>query len=140
MSDQIQRKNKIEGEIDDLWEKYATNTGFLSKVSRQLAYAQGGLCWFFKTPYGTFSPSILVILCCLIGYFFLDVFQYFFTACLYWWFANFYAKRNDKQLIGSEKDIKLPYWINWPGKICLVLKIVLLGIASFLLIKYLFYV
>ncbi len=129
-------QSEITHAIDELWNEYSLNTDSLSKVCRQLAFAEGGLCWFFKTPQSTFPSQIINVLFFLILYFLLDAFQYLISAVLYKNLAKYYEKRNENNLLKNKNDVKRPACINFPAKICFILKIVSLSYASLLLIKY----
>ncbi|GGI92293.1 hypothetical protein [Legionella impletisoli] len=127
---------KIESAIKDkFWNVYGNNTARLSGICRQLAFAEGGICWFFlSNPSAGISLDLKIILTFLVFFFIADAGQYFMLAMNNKKLAMLYEAKLDKKLIYSKEEIIRPIWINSSGDICFGIKLLFLGIASILLI------
>lgn len=99
----LNERSKIKTAIEkEIWSVYNSNTSILSGICRQLAFAEGGVCWFFKSPTGQLSAEVIFILKFLILFFAFDALQYFFAAAIYWLVAKYYECCK----IGSIKNLK----------------------------------
>lgn len=134
-------KNELEKVIkEEFWEVYHKTTSKLSNICRQLAFAEGGVCWFFLKECGQSLPlDIKIILTFLVFFFIFDACQYFVLAINNKNLAMIYEKQVKKQIITSKSEIFRPAWINHPANFCFTLKLFSIGIASFLLIGKLYY-
>lgn len=75
---ELKLKENIETSIKEkFWDVYASNTGTLSSICRQLAFAEGGICWFYIQD-SSFTPSIKLILTFLILFLLLMLVNTFF--------------------------------------------------------------
>ncbi len=108
----------------ELWDSYNYYTGELTKYSRQLAFANAAICWFFKSPEVTFPSTVVVSLALLIVYFTSDILQFFISAhLLRWW-----TRKEEKQRWEAEKaiegDYNKPWWLDYPAFFFFNLKII----------------
>lgn len=108
----------------ELWDSYNYYTGELTKYSRQLAFANAAICWFFKSPEVTFPSTVVISLALLVVYFASDILQFFISAhLLRWW-----TRREEKQKWEAEKtitgDYNKPWWLDIPAFFFFNLKIV----------------
>ena len=72
---ELKLKEKIEASIKEkFWDVYASNTGALSSICRQLAFAEGGICWFYIQD-SSFTIEIKLILTFLLLFFIADASQ-----------------------------------------------------------------
>lgn len=136
------RIDKIEKSIsENFWEVYGNNTAKLSSICRQLAFAEGGICWFFMKPenQGVVTTDIKIILLFLVLFFILDACQYLTLAIYNKAIALFYEDKVKDGTIKSDRQITRPPWINSSDEVCFVLKLFCLGIASFFLIGKFFF-
>ncbi|WP_454784687.1 hypothetical protein [Legionella sp. WA2024007413] len=136
-----QQKEEIELEIHKkFWAVYSDNTKTLSSICRQLAFGEGGVCWFFIQE-AYFSFEIKLILTFLLLFFVADAGQYLFLATNNKKQAEFYEEllnRNDP-VITNKEQVQRPIKINSAGNICFGLKLISLAIASLLLIATFYY-
>ncbi len=134
-----QIKDEIEACIKEkFWDIYASNTGDLSNICRQLAFAEGGICWFYIQD-SSFTIEIKIILTFLLGFFIADASQYYFLATNNKKQAKFYENLLNINLITSKEQIQRPIEINTSGNICFQLKLVSIAIASILLVAKFYY-
>lgn len=133
---------EIENEISNkFWNVYSRNTTTLSSICRQLAFAEGGICWFFlrveqlpKIPL-----DIKIILMFLVLFFIFDACQYFVLSIYNKIIASIYEKLLSDGLLTNKNDVTRPPWINYPGNFCFGMKLFCIGIASFFLIGKFFF-
>lgn len=128
LDDQIRKKIK-----EQFWDHYATQGSTLSNICRQLAFAEGGICWFYISGQDLHADVIKFILKVLITFFIFDIFQYLYSVSIYYVVAKCY-ERNLK-LYKDDTDIKKPPWINIPAVIFFIFKIVALFLASYKLMS-----
>jgi len=73
-----EQKEEIEREINNkFWAVYTKNTKTLSSICRQLAFAEGGICWFYLQG-SNFSIDIKLILTFLLLFLLLMLANIFF--------------------------------------------------------------
>lgn len=128
---------RIESTIKEkFWNVYGNNTARLSSICRQLAFAEGGICWFYlsKSSSVGISLDLKIILTFLVLFFIADAGQYFILAMNNKKLAMLYEAKLDKKLISSKEEIIRPIWINSSGDICFGIKLLFIGMASILLI------
>lgn len=135
-------KEKIEKVIEEnFWDVYGKNTSMLSSICRQLAFAEGGICWFFLRSENSqqITLDVKIILTLLVLFFIFDASQYFVIAMYNKIIAMIYEQQvTDKVLVRKNQVIR-PIWINYPGNVCFILKLCCLGMASFFLIGKFFF-
>lgn len=132
----LKEKDEIKAVInEEIWSIYDSNTTTLSGICRQLAFAEGGICWFFKSPTCQFSTDVIFILKFLIFFFVLDALQYFLAAAIYWLVAKYYEYRNACGQIKKSDEIVRKGWMNRVSSLLFLAKIVFLSIASYYTIK-----
>lgn len=126
---------------ENFWEVYGKNTAKLSSICRQLAFAEGGICWFFLKPDNPdkIPMDIKIILLFLVLYFILDACQYLTLAIYNKAIALFYEEKVKDGTIKTHSQITRPSWINSSGEVCFLLKLFSIGIASFFLIEKFFF-
>lgn len=69
-------KAKIEGSICHSYSEAATYSNELSKICRQLAFAEGALFWFSKQNLGSSTTFLIIGFSILLMYFLFDALQY----------------------------------------------------------------
>ncbi|WP_412754905.1 hypothetical protein [Legionella donaldsonii] len=132
-------KEKIEEAIKNkFWTVYNNNTSKLSSICRQLAFAEGGICWFYISN-DSFPFEIKLILIFLLLFFMADAGQYFLLAMNNKKQAEFYEYLLEQGTITSPEQILRPIKINSSGNFCFGLKLFLLTVASILLIVKIYY-
>lgn len=132
----LKEKDEIKAAInEEIWSIYDSNTTTLSGICRQLAFAEGGICWFFKSSTCQLSPDVIFILKFLILFFVLDASQYFLAAAIYWLVAKYYECRNARGQIKKSEEIVRKGWMNRVSSLLFLAKIVFLSIASYYTIK-----
>lgn len=132
-------KEEIEASIKEkFWDVYACNTSSLSSICRQLAFAEGGICWFYLQN-STFSIEIKLILTFLLLFFVADASQYYFLAENNKKQAEFYEDLLNREIITTKEQVQRPMEINSSGNICFRLKLFLIAIASLLLMGKFYY-
>jgi len=96
-------KDKIKSRF---WLVYNKNTSTLSSICRQLAFAEGGICWFFLTFEGSCISNvsripieIKIILIFLVLFFIFDALQYLILATYNKIFAEFYEQKLEEEVI-----------------------------------------
>jgi hypothetical protein len=114
---------------EKFWDEYKFNTITLSTVCRQLAFAEGGVCSFFRLSDGKLPTIFLLVLGLLVFFFFCDVAQYLISTIVYNSYGKYYEKRLEKGLL-NEQDIKKPERINKCANSFLYVKLFFLFIAS----------
>lgn len=138
-----EKKRILEEEIrKKFWNPYSNNTSTLSNICRQLAFAEGGICWFFFTAgkkLQILTLDIKVILLFLVLFFIFDACQYFCLAFYNKIIAFFYEEKVNDRSIKRQADITRPIWINYPGNFCFGMKLFCIGMASFFLIGKFFF-
>lgn len=118
--------------LEDARQHYYDHSGKASEVTRQLAFAGIALIWIFKAgeegpphlPPELFFPAALIVL----GLVF-DFFHYISLATLWGTFSRLKEK-------AQVTEFRAPAWLNWPGLICFVLKIVSIALAYGFLLSY----
>lgn len=139
-----EKKERLEEEIrKKFWTAYSNNTSTLSNICRQLAFAEGGICWLFLTIGGKnlqiIPLDIKVILLFLVLFFIFDACQYFCLAFYNKIIAFLYEEKVNDKSIKKKADITRPVWINYPGSFCFGMKLFCIGTASFFLIGKFFF-
>ena len=124
--------------IEDAWEGYYAHTGKASDVSRQLALGGLAIIWLFYKDDSAANlkidpvlglPTFLFVLA--LGF---DLLQYL-ALSLVW---GFWIKIKEKQLLKSpqsDPDIEAPKHINKPGEVLFLVKILLVCVAYYELLK-----
>lgn len=140
MNDKPKTEEEIKNEIEDsiknkFWDVYACNTSSLSSICRQLAFAEGGICWFYIKD-SHFPMEIKLILTFLLLFFISDACQYYFLAANNKKQAEFYEDLLNRKepVITNKNQIQRPITINSSGNIFFGIKLFSIAIASFLLI------
>ncbi|HVE44789.1 MAG TPA: hypothetical protein VNC84_06620 [Gammaproteobacteria bacterium] len=129
-------RGEIEATIDEeIWSVYDSNTKIFSAICRKLAFAEGGICWFFKSQANHLPPDIIFILKFLILFFASDALQYFLAATIYWSVGKYYEYCNAHGLIKTPKQVVKQAWMNRASLLLFLVKIVFLVIASYCTIK-----
>lgn len=121
----------------NFWSVYESNTTILSNICRQLAFAEGGICWFFKTPasQSCFSNEVSSILMLLVVFFLIDGMQYLANSMIYGGAALYYECKNNKGLLKNIRDVDRKHSMNILPLILFFIKLIFLSIASCLIIK-----
>jgi hypothetical protein len=124
-----------------IWSIHQRDTKILSNTCRQLALAEGGMCWvIISSSYLNFKPyQMNLILLYLLLFFIFDALQYLTTSVLYKRFAKSYNKKVEENKIKDIQNIKLPNWVNSPANVFFILKIMILLSSSLLLISLIMY-
>lgn len=134
-------KEEIEKNIKEkFWDVYASNTSSLSSICRQLAFAEGGICWFYIQ--NSYIPiGIKVILTFLLMFFISDACQYFSLAANNKKQAEFYEEllHREEPMITTKEQVLRPIKINSSGNIFFGIKLFSIAIASLLLIAKFYY-
>jgi len=126
------KENEIKTAInEEIWSIYDSNTKILSGICRQLAFAEGGICWFFKSSSCQLSQDVIFILKFLIIFFALDAAQYFLAVIIYWFVAKYYECCNSRRLIKNSKEIDRSGWMSRGSSLLFLAKIVFIAIASY---------
>lgn len=143
---EIEEKEQIKDSYEEIeetinnkfWNVYSDNTSKLSKICRQLAFAEGGICWFYINN-KHFSIQIKLTLTLLLLFFIADAFQYFLLAINNKKYAELYEDLLSREIIKKKEQIHRPASINISGTFCYGLKIFFIIIASLLLIANFYY-
>lgn len=136
------RREEIEKTIsENFWEVYLKNTSTLSSICRQLAFAEGGICWFFLKFDNNekITSDIKIILIFIVLFFIFDACQYFTLGMYNKIIALFYEQKLEENIIKNKNQITRPPWINSSGNFCFVAKLFCIGIASFFIIGKFFF-
>lgn len=122
----------IQDAIDEkIWSIYNSNTTALSNLCRQLAFAEGGICWFFKLPNTPLSPEVKITLMLIAVFFMLDALQYFVAVLIFWSVAKYYEYRHGrKELVRSDQIVK-KWWMSRFSFLFFLAKIACLMLASY---------
>ena len=137
MANNEERYKKISQVIyEKFWVDYAANTTLLSKGCRQIAFGEGALCWFFKSPTASFPQPIYSVLYFLMFFVIFDILQYFVSQEIYRYIAKKYEKKLNSGLLNNENEVIKNNWINFPGRFCFLMKFLFLCVSSFLLLAY----
>lgn len=98
--------------LDQHWAPYREYTGDLSKLSRQLAFADAAICWFFKTPEVTFPDWVLYSLAAVVLFFAFDTLQYLAGALSH----RVWIRRTEKRMWGTygnlDQEVEKPDWLD----------------------------
>jgi len=112
----------------EAWRYYKENTTDASNFSRQLAYANAGVCWFFKSKEIIFPYHINFALLFLVFFFILDVSQYLLTSYIYRvWIKK--CVRKYPEFEDDKIDVDQPAWLNAPSRYILYAKVFILFIS-----------
>jgi len=85
--------NEIQNKINSaFWDPYHSQTIILSSVCRQLAYAEGGICWIFIKQGCAQHPEIYLILKSIVFFFVFDFFQYLVAIIIYYCVGKCYER------------------------------------------------
>jgi hypothetical protein len=128
-------KNDIASAInEEIWSIYNSNTQTLSNICRQIAFAEGGICWFYKLPLYPLPSNVVLILKFLVWFFLLDALQYFIAVTLYWLVAKHYECRNKQKLLKKPSEVVRTWWMNRPSSVLFLAKIICLTFSSYYVI------
>lgn len=122
----------------NFWDVYESSTTKLSNICRQLAFAEGGICWFFITQKYALSCStnnISWILIFLVLFFLFDALQYLASSIIYAGAAYYYEYRNRHDLLKNTKDVDRRWYMNIFPLILFLIKLFLITMASCFLIQ-----
>lgn len=123
----------VKGKIKEFWDEYEENTKLLSNVTRQLAFAEGGVFWILKGTNNELSIIELLGFFALFLFFVFDVMQYYFAKRDYYKWSKSCEDMSDKNPNLKLTDIeKLPE-VNENAKNFFNLKLISITIASILL-------
>ncbi|HOO91435.1 MAG TPA: hypothetical protein PLA74_11485 [Syntrophales bacterium] len=117
---------------EESWDYYSYNTDVTSRVSRQLAFAAAGICWFFKSPDILFPDHIYFALVSIVFYFIFDVSQYLVTAITYRiWIIKCKKEFRERGMDfeDNEVDAEEDWWLNFPSRLALLSKVAFLFIS-----------
>lgn len=122
--------------LEDARNHYYEHCGKLSDVNRQLSFAGIAVVWLFAdnddiSPYQLDEKFWEPLLCFVLALAF-DLLQYL-VLTLFW---GYFHRYKEIKGIKESANFRAPFWINWPGIACLLLKI-FFGVAgyAFLLIR-----
>ena len=121
----------------NFWSVYDTSTTKLSNICRQLAFAQGGICWFYiSQPCQLSSPKISSsIFFYLIWFFIVDALQYLASSIIYAGFALYFERKNDQKKLKSIRDVDRKYRMNIIPSILFIIKLLLISKSSYIIIQ-----
>ena len=117
---------------ENFWSIYSLSTATLSNVCRQLAFAEGGVCWFFKYPtnQACFSENITSILMYLILFFAADVLQCLISSIVYWIFGKYYESQHRRGKLKDTSKVYRKWYMNIFSIPFFVIKLIMLTYAS----------
>jgi hypothetical protein len=119
--------------VNDEMSTDPSNTKTLSSICRQLAFAEGGICWFYLHGCN-FPIEIKLILTFLLFFFIADASQYYYLAINNKKQAEFYEDLLNRKIITAKEQVQRPIKINSSGNFCFLLKLFSIAIASLLLV------
>lgn len=127
----------VQEKINDLiWSTYAKDTAAFSSICRQIAFAEGGICWaLLAQRNATASPEdIKMILAVISVFFILDAAQYFFGAIIYYCTGRYYERRHKGKKL-TTLQVKKYSFMNLPSRSLWVIKTITIGYASHLILQ-----
>lgn len=129
----------LEHRIKELfWDEYKKSTSTFSSICRQLAFAEGGICWLFKTQGQKLPLIFLITLTFLVVFFILDAWQYHEISRTYRKCARKYEKEVEEGRITAVTEIYKDTGTNKSSKRLFNAKLyVLSGASVFLIIGFL---
>lgn len=107
-----------------------------SEVCRKLGFAGIAVVWIFKAEQvGKFllSQDLLWAGVLIVASLSADLFQYVWASLIWGWFW----RTNEKRGVKDDKELKAPRYLNWPTLFFFWGKLILMGIAYVLLLKFL---
>ncbi len=124
--------------IKKYWETYNYYSGKTSEIVRGLGFAGIALVWLFRLegvngssiPRELILPAIYLILGLA-----LDLFHYAISSIVW----GIYARFKEQEGLKISKKLKVPIWINWPGLLFFVSKIMSIVFAYCFLLNFLFH-
>lgn len=124
--------------LQDVREAYYSNTGKLSDIVRQLAFAGIAIVWIFKTDVGgrpTVPPDLISAAILLVSGLTLDLLHYV-AGSLIWGIYNRVKERGGQ---GEDADFKAPAQLNWPLLFFFWSKTAVMALAYGFLLRSLYY-
>lgn len=120
----------------NFWSVYESHTVILSNICRQLAFAEGGICWFYISNVNHLRPSteISSIFFYLILFFIVDALQYLVNSIIYASVAFYYERKNNKNEISNVRDVDRQHWMNIIPMLIYAGKLFLISKSSYLII------
>ena len=109
----------------EAWQSYKDSTINASNISRQLAFANACVCWFFKSNEITFPHYIYFALFFIVIFFVLDVSQYLITVFLYRLWIKKCIRKYRNAFEDDKQDVEQPVWLNSPARCLLYTKILI---------------
>ncbi len=121
----------------NFWAVYDTSTTKLSTICRQLAFAQGGICWFYISQSCQLNGSKVVssIFFYLIWFFIVDALQYLANSIIYAGFALYFERKNDQKKLKNIRDVDRRFWMNIIPIILFIIKLLLISKSSYIIIQ-----
>lgn len=121
---------------DHFWSVRNFSAQTLSSTCRQLALAEGGLCWLIKSSasYSLISCQTNGVLIALVLFFIFDAMQYLISSIKYHDLAERYDHEILNKNITKIEELKEPKKINRTANIFFTIKLFILSAASLTLI------
>lgn len=133
-----EQKEKLYEYVDKhFWSIYNRDTTTLSNTCRQLALAEGGICWvIISSNYPSLISffQINTVLIMLVLFFIFDAAQYLFSSRAFKTLAKHYNDQISDNIITDQKELKIPQGINTVANVCFILKLSTLSLTSLFLI------
>lgn len=121
---------------ENFWSVYESHTVILSNICRQLAFAEGGICWFYMSDVNHLCPNTTYhIFFYLILFFIVDALQYLANSIIYAGVAFYYERKNNKNEISNVRDVDRRHWMNIIPMLIYAGKLFLLSTSSYLIIQ-----
>ena len=122
---------------ENFWNVYESHTIILSNICRQLAFAEGGICWFYiSSPnsacHNTHISSIFFYLIC---FFIVDAVQYLANSIIYATAAYYFECKNNQNKVKNVRDVDRRHSMNIIPLILFVSKLVLISKSSYMIIQ-----
>lgn len=119
------------------WDDFNFSTATLSNICRQLAFAEGGICWFFisQSCDTNITSNVSNIFLWLVVFFILDASQYLLSSIISFIAACYFEYQNDRKTINNARDVDRTHWMNIPSHLIFLIKLTPLTYSSYLLIN-----
>lgn len=117
------------------WDAFDFSTATLSNICRQLAFAEGGICWFYISHSCITKSNISSIFLWLIWFFIFDALQYFFSSIISFAAGCYFEYKNEHGKLKNIKNVERTHKMNAPSHILFLIKLVPLSYSSYLLIE-----
>jgi hypothetical protein len=122
---------------ENFWSVYDTSTIKLSMICRQLAFAEGGICWFYILPSSHLHTSANVpsIFYYLIWFFIIDAIQYLANAAIYAFSALYFECKNNHNFLNNIRDLDRRRWMMIIPLILFAGKLFFISKSSYMIIQ-----